>query len=182
MQIGDAISNAGVKTTTNADGTSSTQTTTPKLPSPSRFFAAMIVYLMLAGLAAFGPAMAKLAGRLGGLVALVIVLAPPDSSQPISSTNQPLVMRFLALLVSYTVGGPISTPGGTTNRLPNTTGQGAGGALNNALGNISKVLHGTASVVQTGPYNQTGGIVNPQGTQNTPYGTGGTPVGTGGVA
>src|SRR5580704_17341721 len=68
LQAGDAIASGG-QTTTNSQGVS---VTAPKLPSPSRFFAAMIAYLMLAGAAMFGPNAAKVASRLGAVAALAI--------------------------------------------------------------------------------------------------------------
>jgi len=84
-----------------------------KLPQPSRYFGAMIAYLMLAGLALFGPGAAKIAGRLGGVAALAIILAPPDLSKPIGPGNRPLVMRFLNLLNSYLIAGAVSQAGQT---------------------------------------------------------------------
>lgn len=102
LQAGDAIASGGQK---NAEGV-----TSPKLPSPSRFFAAMIAYLMLAGVALFGPNAAKVASRLGALAALAMMLAPPDLSKPIGQGNRPLIMRFLNLLNSYLIAGPITQP------------------------------------------------------------------------
>jgi hypothetical protein len=101
MQAGDAIASGG-----QVDQT--TGVTSPKLPSPSRFFASIIVFLFLAGLAAFGEGAAKFASRFGALVALVIVLAPPNPSQPIGSGNRPLVIRFLNLLNSYMIAGAVT--------------------------------------------------------------------------
>src|SRR5580692_416660 len=75
-----------------------------KLPSPSRYFGAMIAYLMLAGVALFGEGAAKVASRLGGVAMLAIMLAPPNIGQPIGPGNRPLLLRFLNLLNSYLIG------------------------------------------------------------------------------
>lgn len=47
-----------------------------KLPSPSRYFAAMVVFLMLAGVAMFGTKAGRLASAFGGVATLAIVAAP----------------------------------------------------------------------------------------------------------
>jgi hypothetical protein len=76
----------------------------PKLPNPARYFAAMIAYLMLAGLALFGDKAGKLAASLGGVAALAILIAPSTPG------GKPLIMRFLSYLNSMLVAGPISAP------------------------------------------------------------------------
>lgn len=183
LQAGDAIASGG-QTTTNAQGVS---TTAPKLPSPSRFFAAMIAYLMLAGAAMFGPNAAKVASRLGAVAALAIALAPPVSPKikPIGPGNQPLIIRFLNLLNSYLLAGAVSQPGQApapinpntlvpSNPGPGGTGSGAGG-----LGLGSTIL---------GP-GVLGGVSSSDAESgSSPYTPGGPtqqythPIGSGGVA
>jgi hypothetical protein len=46
------------------------------LPDPSRYFATMVVYLMLAAVAMFGDKPGQLAAAFGGVAALTIVAAP----------------------------------------------------------------------------------------------------------
>lgn len=46
------------------------------LPSPSRYFATMVVFLALAGVAMFGESPAKLAAAFGGVAGLTILLTP----------------------------------------------------------------------------------------------------------
>jgi len=99
----------------------------PKLPRPSRFFATMIAFLFLSGLAAFGQGAAKFAARFGALVTLVILLAPADPTQKAGPGNRPLIMRFLNLLNSYMIAGPISQPGQTSVQVLTPAQQAAGG-------------------------------------------------------
>lgn len=54
-----------------------------KLPNPSRYFATMVVYLMLAGAAMFGENAGRLAAAFGGVAALTITLIPVKGQAPI---------------------------------------------------------------------------------------------------
>ena len=100
------------------------------LPQPSRYFASMVVYLMLAALAAAGEKTARLAGALGGVALLTIALAPSDITKPPGPGNRPLVIRFLAWLSAVMsksnnpTGSIIATGGaGTTGGLPGGAGE-----------------------------------------------------------
>jgi hypothetical protein len=77
----------------------------PTLPNPGRYFATMIAFLFLAGLALFGPNASKFAGRFGALVTLVVFLAPSDATKPPGPGNRPLILRFLRWLAAFTTAG-----------------------------------------------------------------------------
>jgi len=172
LQAGDAIASGGQA---NADGT-----TSPKLPSPSRFFATMIAFLFLAGLAAFGQGAAKFASRFGGLVVLVLALAPPNAQQPIGPGNRPLIMRFLNLLNSYMIGGAVTQAGQPPQPI----------AINPATGVPANPGPGGSSTVLGPGVLGAGGLTGGGGIGSSPYSGGTTgptqinknPVGTGGVA
>lgn len=68
------------------------------LPQPSRYFATMVGYLILAGVALFGEKAARVASALGALVALTIVMAPPTIRKKVGPTNEPLLVSFLGYL------------------------------------------------------------------------------------
>jgi hypothetical protein len=130
----------------------------PKLPQPARYFAAMVAYLMLAGLSAFGPNAAKLASRLGGLAALAFLLAPPNPTQAIGPGNRPLIMRFLAWLNAVEVGGFISQPAQAQTQSGIGSNGGTGVASPSGAGS-STALPGAApgSVISTGTLGLPGG-------------------------
>lgn len=87
------------------------------LPQPQRYFATMIAYLMLAGLALFGEGAAKVAAALGGVAALTIVLAPATPAKPVSKTNPSIIVNFFGWLAAMyttppkTIGSPTPTTG-----------------------------------------------------------------------
>jgi len=178
LQAGDAIANPQ---------TDSSGGTHPKLPSPARFFAAMIVYLFLAGVSLFGPNAAKVASRFGALVALVMALAPPTPSQPIGPGNRPLIIRFLNLLNSYLIAGSVSVAGQSPQQINPST------LVPNNPGPASTVGGGTpgpgqgATVLGPGVL---GGVAAPGNAfqSSSTYTPGGPtqvlkqPLGTGGVA
>ena len=76
------------------------------LPQPSRYFATMVAYLLLAGAALFGEKAGKVASALGALVALTILMAPPTVKKPVSKTNQPLIISFFGYLASMFTNPP----------------------------------------------------------------------------
>jgi hypothetical protein len=80
-----------------------------RLPPPSRYFATMVVYLMLAGAAAVSQTAGRVAVALGGLVGLTILLAPPTLKKPIGPTNEPPIVAFFGYLTSL-YGGVSLTP------------------------------------------------------------------------
>lgn len=142
----------------------------PKLPNPSRYFASMIAYLFLAGLALFGRGPAKIAGAIGGVAALAILLAPSTKG------GKPLIVSFLSYLNAIMVSGPVSQPGqvqlppvNPNTLVPSNPGTAPGTILGpGVLGGVSG----------SSPFS--GGNTTPTGggpTQIYPH-----PIGTGGVA
>lgn len=101
------------------------------LPQPSRYFATMVAYLLLAGAALFGDKAARVASALGALVALTIVMAPPTVKKAVGPTNEPLIVSFLGYLSAMftnppqTLSEPLTTIGTSPvapQRNPLTTG------------------------------------------------------------
>lgn len=66
----------------------------------------MVVYLILAGMAAFGDRLGRVASALGGLVALTIVLAPPHPTKKVGPTNEPLIVSFFGWLAEMMTNPP----------------------------------------------------------------------------
>jgi hypothetical protein len=95
------------------------------LPQPSRYWASLVAYLMLAAFALFGDKASKLAGGLGAVAALAILLAPPDPTAPIAQGNYPLIIRFLGWLSSMYSQGPAGPGQSTATTSP---GLGPGGS------------------------------------------------------
>lgn len=87
------------------------------LPQPKRYFATMVAYLILAGVALFGERAGRVAAALGGLVALTILLAPATVRQPVSATNPVLLVSFFKWLTEMfenppkTISQPIAYAG-----------------------------------------------------------------------
>ena len=81
------------------------------LPSPSQYFATMIVYGMLAAVAMFGEKPGRLAGAFGGVAALAILLAPGKNGKP------PVVIGALDYFNSIMTGGTLG---------PGSSGSGSG--------------------------------------------------------
>jgi hypothetical protein len=71
------------------------------LPSPSQYFATMVVYAMLAGVAMFGEKPGRLAGAFGGVAALAILLAPRKGGKP------PFIIGALDYFNSLMTGGTL---------------------------------------------------------------------------
>jgi hypothetical protein len=104
-----------------------------KLPNPSRYIASMVAYLMLAALALFGPRAAKMAGAIGGVAALAILMAPAEKG------GKPLILSFFNYVNALMVGGVISQPG--QSQLPPAKGSSYSGpgypvAANQNYGNV----------------------------------------------
>ena len=78
------------------------------LPQPQRYFATMVAYLLLAGVALFGPRAGKVASALGALVALTILMAPPTIKKAVGPTNEPLIVSFLGYLAKMFTNPPIT--------------------------------------------------------------------------
>lgn len=74
------------------------------LPDPSRYFATMVVFLMLAAGAMFGDKAGKLAAAMGGVAGLAILMAP-------GKNGKSPVLGALAYFDKLTGGGP-QGPGG----------------------------------------------------------------------
>lgn len=91
-----------------------------KLPSPSRYFATMIVYLMLGAAAMFGEKPGKLAAAFGGVAALTIVAAPRKDGGPSP------VLGALHWFSAITARGSLAAPHGTgQGTVPTATAGGA---------------------------------------------------------
>jgi hypothetical protein len=123
------------------------------LPEPSRYWASIAAYLMLAGLALFGEGPARLAGALGGVAALAILLAPPQIGEPISSTNQPLIVRFFGYLAKMYQTGPAGPGSLAVNSAAQTAGQGVA-----AISKGAQAAVGSTTPGSLGP----GGIQQPE--------------------
>ncbi|HMK62032.1 MAG TPA: hypothetical protein VK386_00315 [Acidimicrobiales bacterium] len=112
IQTGDAFYTSKAAGTTGQMGG-------PTLPAPSQYFAGLIVFVMLAGLAATGQKAGRFAAAFGGLVLLYMAVKPNNSGGP-----SPVVgfLRWLASMYQHpptTVtasassgGGAGSSPGG----------------------------------------------------------------------
>lgn len=100
------------------------------LPSPQRYFATMVAYLILAGVALFGEKAGRVAAALGGLVALTILLAPATIGKPVNATTNPvLLVSFFKWLTEMFENPPttISQPvayAGQVQGLKDTTTKG----------------------------------------------------------
>lgn len=86
------------------------------LPSPSRYFATMIVYLGLAGAAMFGDRIARGAAMFGGVAALAIAMAPNKKG------GKPVILSFIDYLTQMINGGSAGTL--VPKNQPATTTQG----------------------------------------------------------
>jgi hypothetical protein len=69
------------------------------LPDPSRYFAAIIVYMSLAAVAMFGDKPGKLAAGFGGVAALAMLIAPTKR------TGKPLAMSLTDFFTQVIEGG-----------------------------------------------------------------------------
>ena len=97
------------------------------LPNPSRYFASMVVFVMLAAFALAGEKAAKLASTLGGVALLAIALAPPDRTKAIGSGTRPLIVRFLAWLAAFVKTPPTLINPGQAVTAPPSSAVGASG-------------------------------------------------------
>lgn len=161
----------GVQT---ADALSGAYTGKFSLPAPNRYFAAIVVYLMLAGMAMFGPRPARLAVSFGGLSALVIMLAPSAASVK-AGKPQSVLVSALSYLNQMITGGSI----GATHSSPSTTPPSTVGPITVSPGALAPGQTGTAGVtpgvtdLPTGTYNPTigGKPINPTlGSPGNPLG------------
>jgi hypothetical protein len=115
---------------TTADALSGASTGKFSLPDPSRYFATVIVFTMLAAAAMFGPKSGRLAAQFGGVASLAILIAPTKK------TGKPLILSALTYFNQLMVGGVQSQPstgsgaadGSTTIALP------SGATITNAAG------------------------------------------------
>ena len=73
------------------------------LPDPARYFATMVVFLMLAAAAMFGEQPGKLAAAFGGVAGLAIVLSP-------GKEKQAPVVGMLNYFSKLMAGGGPATP------------------------------------------------------------------------
>lgn len=93
--------------TETLDALSGADTGTFSLPDPSRYFATMVVFLMLAAAAMFGERPGKLAAAFGGVAGLAILLSPGKNNQP------PVIgaLNYFDKLMSAGPAGSPSAPG-----------------------------------------------------------------------
>jgi hypothetical protein len=85
------------------DALSGADTGSFALPDPSRYFATMVVFLMLAAAAMFGEQPGKLAAAFGGVAGLAIILSPGKEKQaPVVG----MLNYFDKLLAGGGSGGP----------------------------------------------------------------------------
>ncbi len=115
----------GVQT---ADALSGAYTGKFQFPNPSRYFASIVVYLMLAAAAMFGEKPARLAATFGGVAALTILLAPTKRSVEAGKPEAVAVsaIGYLAQLVS---GGSLAAPNNPTPTAPAATAPPTGGNI-----------------------------------------------------
>ena len=103
------------------DALSGASTGTFALPDPSRYFASMIVFTMLAGAAMFGEHAGKLAATFGGVATLAILLAPTKKSEA-AGKPEPLAMSVFNYFTQIMSGG-VSSPSGTPVGVGSAPGQ-----------------------------------------------------------
>jgi hypothetical protein len=87
------------------------------LPDPSKYFATMVVFLMLAAVAMFGEKPGKLAAAFGGVAALAIVLTP-------NKGGKSPVVGAVTYFSELTARGPNTTLAGQVGPNPNTVQSG----------------------------------------------------------
>jgi hypothetical protein len=80
-----------------------------KLPDPSVYFATLVAYMVLAGVAMFGEKAGRLAASLGGVVGLAILLTPTAASKQ-AGKPQPLAISLLDYFNSLIASGPSQAP------------------------------------------------------------------------
>jgi hypothetical protein len=94
------------------------------LPDPSVYFATLVVYLMLSGLALFGDRYGKLAAAFGGVAAAGILMTPTARSKQ-EGKPKPLVMSMITYFDSIISGGteqaPITPPAKISEKLGKPT-------------------------------------------------------------
>lgn len=101
----------GVLVVETADALSGANTGTFKLPDPSRYFATVIVFMMLAGAAMFGEKPGKLAATFGGVAAIGMIATPSKA------TGRAPVMGLLAYFNQLWTGGVQGSGGPTTTTI-----------------------------------------------------------------
>jgi hypothetical protein len=104
----------GVET---ADALSGAYTGSFSLPSPSRYFATVVVYLMLAGMAMFGEKPARLATSFGGVAALAILIAPTKASVAANKPQAVVVsaLNYFAQMISAGSFASVAQNSGSTS-------------------------------------------------------------------
>jgi hypothetical protein len=141
----------GVETADALSGASSGSFT---LPDPSRYFATLIAYGVLAGVAMFGEKAGKLASALGGVAALAILMAPAKS------TGKPLVLSVITYFDQIITGGTQGPPG--------SSGAGATIGTPAEAGQVDRVLGGQGVPQPTGTPAQASAIDKILGGSGTP--------------
>jgi hypothetical protein len=116
----------------------------PTLPNPSQYFAGLIVFTMLAAVAAFSERWGRFAGAFGGLALLALALRPNNSG------GTPPVVGFLKWLAQMYQSPPatLATPGGTGS-VPAGSTPVAGGGYVAPQGPLQS-LGGAVAAVPTG--------------------------------
>lgn len=129
------------------DALSGANTGTFSLPNPSQYFATLVVFLVLSGVAAFGEKPARLASAFGGLAALTILMAPTKASKA-AGHPEPLILSAFDYLTQIINGGTLGQQDTSSGTLPNI-----------GLGGVGAAVAGGAASLggSTGGSNPTGG-------------------------
>lgn len=89
------------------------------LPPPAKLLGSLVVFVLLSVFALIGDSEARLAGRFGALVLLVIVIAPADPKQPYGPGNEALAVRIIQWLSNL---GATTTPAGSGQPAASSSG------------------------------------------------------------
>ena len=100
LQAAEMLTVMGAETLDSLSGASTGSFT---LPDPSRYFATVVVFIMLSGVAMFGDKAGKLAAQFGGVAAIGILMTPSKA------TGRAPVAGMLAYF-SQVIGGGVQTP------------------------------------------------------------------------
>ncbi len=131
LLAGEMIAVMGTQT---FDALSGADTGKFKLPDPSRYFATVVVFTILAGVSLFGDKLGRLAATFGGVAALGIIMTPSKT------TGKAPVTGALAYFAQIIGGGWVQTP---------TAGTSAGTPVAIAPG-TSQAVQGIGPTIQGG--------------------------------
>jgi hypothetical protein len=132
------------------------------LPDPSRYFAAVLVYMSLAAVAMFGDRPGKLAAGFGGVAALAMLMAPTKR------TGKPLAMSLVDFFAQLTGGGVEGAANASSGPAINTPGGPTGPVVSSPSSTPGTVVGAGGS-----PQGQPAGTYVPPGFGGLPPATGG---------